>query len=182
LITHVDYTLKEAINNYQAAISNYSIFYYILVAVIVFGIIILINLNSKTSFYLTFISWIIAIISIFYYRGLDMFNHIDTIFNWHFYQNIFCYYWNIIIGLLIMHIVLHSSKHAIVTKFIIIFMYILTITNFVFSLYITNVVGNSLLLSVGNIASMIIIGNVLLFVIYIYLIVFKIVNINGNKK
>lgn len=182
MITYVDYSLAEVITQYKALLVNYPIIYYILGALVVFGLIILVNLNTKTSFSMTLISLVITIISIFYFRGIDMINHIDTIISSHFYQNIFFYYWNIIIGVLVMHIILNSKNSNTGTKFITLIFYILTLANLIYSFYITNVVGNNYTLVVGNINPIIVLGNILLFILYLYLIILKIVEACKKKR
>lgn len=182
MITYADFTFDEIIANYQASIISYPIFSYILVATILLGIIIFINIPNKTAFNLTLITNILLVVCIFYFRGLDMFNQITTIFNSYFYQNIFFYYWNVIIGMIVMNNAINNNKESKLTKFIIIVINILTITNLIFSLYITHILDNNLILLVGNIASMIVIGNIILFVLYLYVIMLKIVKTYKVKR
>jgi len=174
LITYIDYSISEALTYFKTLIINYPVIYYILGALVIFGILILINLGTRNGFIMTFISWIISLILIFYYRGLDMISYIDTIFNIHFYQNIFFYYWNVVVGILIMHFVINSKNDKLSKTFVVI-SYVLTITGVVYSFYISNIVSNNLMLVVGNIAPIIILGNILLFITYLYLIILKIV-------
>lgn len=181
MITYVDYSIQEAITYFKTLMFDYPIIYYILGAAIVFGIIIFININTRNAFIMTFMVEILALIAIFYYRGLDLIGHIDTIFNIHFYQNIFFYYWNVAIGLLIMHFVLNGKSDK-VTKLVILIPYILTITNLIYSFYISNIVGNNYTLVVGNISPIVILGNALLFITYLYLIIFKIVEACKKRK
>ena len=181
MITYVDYSISEAINQFKGLIVNYPIIYYIFLAAIVLGIIIMVNLNTKNAFYTTLVIELLALVFTFYYRGLDLIEYIDTIFNQHFYQNIFFYYWNVLIGLLIMHLFINGKSDK-VTKIIIILSYILTIANLIYSFYITNIVGNNYTLVVGNIAPIIILGNITLFVTYLYLIILKTVEACKKKN
>ena len=142
MITHIDYSISEAITQFKTLIFDYPIIYYFLGAAVVFGILILINLNTRNAFIMTFVVEVLAFIFIFYYRGLDLIGHIDTIFNIHFYQNIFFYYWNVIVGLLIMHFVLNGRSDKI-TKYIVLVSYILTIVNLAYSFYISKIVSNN---------------------------------------
>lgn len=181
MITHVDYSLIEAIMQYKDLVINHSFIFYLLGALIVFGFLIFINLNTKTSFIITLLSFIVVVGATFWYRGLDMFNHIDSIFNLNFYQNIFFYYWNVIIGTLIMHIVINGKSNS-TTKKIVLLFYVLTIANVAYSFYISSVVFNEYILVLGNIAPIIILGNVLLFITYFYLIILKLVEAYKKGK
>lgn len=182
MITYADYTFAEIIANYQSLISNYPIILYIVVASLVFGVIVLVNIPSSTAFGLTLTAWMGSIIGIFIFRKMDMINEITTIFNIHFYENIFFYYWNTIVGLLLMHMVIHNTKKSYLTKFITMVFFSLSISNLIFSLYISNIVGNDLLIVVGNIAPMIVVGNIIIFIFYLYLFIYKVVEFFKGKK
>ena len=174
MITYVDCTLKEVITAYRDLLSNYPFFFYILGISLILGMMIILTIPSKRAFTLTLVTTLISVISIFYYRGFDMFNQITSIFNKHFYQNIFFYYWNVIIGLILIHITVHETRRDKTFKIFMIIFYILTLTNFIYSLYITNIVNNNMLLVVGNIAPLIVVGNIILLIMYMYLILLKI--------
>lgn len=182
MITYADFTLSESIANYLKLLSDYPIFYYILGISIVLSLMVMLTLPSKRAFTITLITVIAIIIFTFYYRGLDMFNQITSIFNRHFYQNIFFYYWNTIIGLLLIHISIHEPSRDKVFKFIMSIFYFLILTHCLYSFYITNIVGNNLTLVVGNISPIIVIGNIILFVMYIYLLILKISNFYRKRK
>lgn len=182
MITYLDYTLEEAINLYQTLMFDYRFIYYILAATVVYGLIIFVNLNTKQAFIITFFTFVFSLLATFYFRGLDLIEHIDTIFNIHFYQNIFFYYWNVIIGILIMHIFINSSKTSTATKFIMLISLVLTLSNLIYSFYISNIVYNDFTLVVGNIAPMVIVGNIILFITYLYLIILKVVEFCSKKK
>ena len=181
MITYIDYSISEAITQFITLMFDYPIIYYFLVAAVVFGILIFINLNTRNAFIMTFVVEILVIIFSFYYRGLDLIGHIDTIFNIHFYQNIFFYYWNVIVGILIFHFVLNGKSDKI-TKMVVLVPYTLTIANLIYSFYISNIVSNNFILVVGNIAPIAILGNILLFITYLYLIILKIVEACKKKK
>ncbi len=182
MITYLDYTLEEAINLYQTLMFDYRFIYYILAATVVYGLIIFVNLNTKQAFIITFFTFVFSLLATFYFRGLDLIEHIDTIFNIHFYQNIFFYYWNVIIGILIMHIFINSSKTSTATKFIMLISLVLTLSNLIYSFYISNIVYNDFTLVVGNIAPIVIVGNIILFITYLYLIILKVVEFCSKKK
>lgn len=182
MITYLDYTLEEAINLYQTLMFDYRFIYYILAATVVYGLIIFVNLNTKQAFIITFFTFVFSLLATFYFRGLDLIEHIDTIFNLHFYQNIFFYYWNVIIGILIMHIFINSSKTSTATKFIMLISLVLTLSNLIYSFYISNIVYNDFTLVVGNIAPIVIVGNIILFITYLYLIILKVVEFCSKKK
>lgn len=182
MIAYLDYTLEEAINLYQTLMFDYRFIYYILAATVVYGLIIFVNLNTKQAFIITFFTFVFSLLATFYFRGLDLIEHIDTIFNIHFYQNIFFYYWNVIIGILIMHIFINSSKTSTATKFIMLISLVLTLSNLIYSFYISNIVYNDFTLVVGNIAPIVIVGNIILFITYLYLIILKVVEFCSKKK
>ena len=113
---------------------------------------------------------------------MDMFNQITTIFNINFYRNIFFYYWNVIVGLLLMHMTIHNTKKTHLTKFIAMMFFSLSISNLIFSLYMSHIVGNELIMVIGNIAPMIVVGNILIFIFYLYLFIYKVVEFFRGKK
>ena len=170
----LEYSLSEALSDYLQLISNYPAFYYVLLATVIFGVLIYINLDLKISFYITLLSSIALTCLTFYFRGLEMFNHLDSIFTWYFYQNIYFYYWNMIIAFIVMHTVLNSSKQTKCTKVIILPTYVILLTNLIFSFYITGSMRNMYLLVLGNISPMIAVGNLIALIMYIYLIVLRI--------
>lgn len=182
MITYADYTLLEIIKNYQSLISNYPIIVYIVVASLVLAVLVLINANSPTAYKLTFVSLIAAVIGIFVFRKMDMFNQITSVFNINFYRNIFFYYWNVIVGLLLMHMTIHNTKKTHLTKFIAMMFFSLSISNLIFSLYMSHIVGNELIMVIGNIAPMIVVGNILIFIFYLYLFIYKVVEFFRGKK
>lgn len=182
MIYELEYTIVDSFEYYVKLISEYSLFPYIIVASVVFAILIHINFGTGAAFYLTLVAWLLLIITTFYFRGLDMINHIDSIFSFTFYRNIFFFYWNSILGMFVIHKCLNSNQLLKATKQIILLFLILVLTNVIFSFYITGVVGNSLLMVLGNIYPMIIIGNIILVILYLYLIIYKIVSIVKNKK
>lgn len=177
MIYELEYTIAESLEYYISLILKYSVFPYIAVALIIFAILIHINFGTNGTFYLTLGAWILLIGTTFYFRGLDMINHIDSIFSFTLYRNIFFFYWNTILGMFIIHKCLNSNSLLKSSKQIILSFLVLISTNVIFSFYITEVVNNNLLLVLGNIYPMIIIGNLMLFLMYFYLIVLKIVTI-----
>ena len=56
----------------QNLISNYPIIIYIVAAALLFGIIVLVNIPSSTSYGLTLTAWIVSFIGIFVFRKIDM--------------------------------------------------------------------------------------------------------------
>lgn len=182
MITYADYTMSEIIANYQSLIGNYPFIIYIVVASLIFGIIVLVNGNNSMAYKLTSVAWIGSVIGIFVFRKMDMFNQITTIFDVNFYKNIFFYYWNVILGLLLMHMAIHRTKNTHLTKFISMIFFCFTISNLIFSLYISNIVGNELIMVVGNIAPMIVVGNIIVFIFYLYMFIYKVVEFFKGKK
>lgn len=182
MIYELEYTVAESLAYYLKLISSYPIFPCIIIVAIIFAILIYINFGTGVAFYLSLGAWILLIITTFYFRGLDMINHINSIFSFTFYRNIFFFYWNTILGMFIIHKCLNSTSLQNTTKQIILFFLVIVFSNVIFSFYITGVVWNELLLTLGNIYPMIILGNLVLFIMYLYLIVYKIVDIKKGRK
>ncbi len=172
----VHYTLAEALENYQQMISDYSVFLYIFLAISVFGILIWINKKTKTGFYLTLGSLLLLITMTFYFRKLEMFNYITTLFHGNFYKNLYFFHWNMIFCFLLMHIQISSKKITELTRGIVVVFFVLLATNVSFQLYMSDFVGNSRIMILGNTGSMIVVGNLLSFLLYVYLIIFYVVS------
>ncbi len=178
----IHYSLTEALENYHHLISDYSVFLYIFLAISVFGILIWINRKDKISFYFTLGAALLLIVMTFYFRRLELFNYIDTLFSGNFYKNLYFFHWNMIFCFIFMHVGLSSKKLTDFTKAIVIVFYVLLATNVTFQLYMSNVVGNSRLMVLGNTGAMIIVGNLISFLLYIYLFVYFVVSSVKKKE
>ncbi len=177
----VHFSLAEALESYQQLISDYSVFLYIFLAMIVFGFLLWINRKSSTTFYMTLGFLLLMIVMSFYFQGFGMFSHLDSFFSRYFYKNLYFYYWNMFFVFFLIHRLISSRKMPEVSKVIVIIFFIFLSTNNLFQFYMSDIVGGNYLLVLGNTAPMIIIGNVVSFVLYLYFIVFLIVDIVKKK-
>ncbi len=178
----VPYTLTEALENYQQMISDYSVFLSIFLAISVFGILLWINRKTKTGFYFTLGSFLLLTTMTFYFRKLEMFQYVTTLFHGNFYKNLYFFHWNMIFCFLFMHIQISSQKITELTRAIIIVFFVVLATNVSFQLYMSDFVGNSRIMILGNTGSMIVVGNLLSFILYLYLIVFYVVSYVKKRK
>lgn len=178
----VNYTLTEALENYQQMISDYSVFLFLFLAFSVFGFLLWINRKEKTTFYFTLGSLFLMIIMTIYFRKLELLTYITTIFTRNFYKNLYFYHWNMIVCFLLMHIQISSKKVTELTRFIVIVFFVILATNLSFQLYMSDYVGNSSIMVLGNTGSMIVVGNILSFLLYLYLIVFYVVSCVKDRK
>lgn len=177
----VHFSLTEALENYQQLISDYSVFLYIFLAMTVFGILLWINRKSSTTFYMTLGFFLLVVVMSFYFRRLEMFQHLDTLFSRYFYKNLYFYYWNMFVAFFVIHKSISSKRLTELTKFLSILFFIGLSANILFQYYISDVVGGDYLLTLGNTAPMIIIGNLTSFLLYLYLVVFVIVRYFKEK-
>jgi len=169
----IHYSLTEALENYHHLISDYSVFLYIFLAISVFGILIWINRKDKISFYFTLGAALLLIVMTFYFRRLELFNYIDTLFSGNFYKNLYFFHWNMIFCFIFMHVGLSSKKLTDFTKAIVIVFYVLLATNVTFQ---------PRLMVLGNTGAMIIVGNLISFLLYIYLFVYFVVSSVKKKE
>lgn len=140
--------------------------YDILIALII-GMIILVTLlilnkhNKKINYLIYSINLIlIVIISIYYMKDIISFKFSNPI------NNIYFYFFNSIIYLIIMGIVLNSKYKKI--NYII---YGISLINLLFSVFMTHYLSNQTLIVIGNIFPMIKFGNIIYFLYYIFLII-----------
>lgn len=172
----IEITLAEAISDYQQLINNYSAFYMIALAVIAFGMLLLLNMNTPVAYSMSSIAVLGIIAATFYFRGTEMINHIDSIFTRNFCLNIYFFYWNTIIATSIIHFVLNAKKQDKYTKIIAVLFFMILVINVIFSFYITGSLRNMYLMVLGNITPMIFIGNLVAILMYIYLIVIGVIS------
>ena len=140
--------------------------YDILIALII-GMIILVTLlilnkhNKKINYLIYSINLIlIVIISIYYMKDIISFKFSNPI------NNIYFYFFNSIIYLIIMGIVLNSKYKKI--NYII---YGISLINLLCSVFMTHYLSNQTLIVIGNIFPMIKFGNIIYFLYYIFLII-----------
>ena len=147
--------------------------YEVMIAIIISSIILTIMLilnrdNKKTKYIVSTINFVlIIIISIYYIKDIIKFNFTNPI------NNIYFYFFNSIIYLILMCIITFKTKYK-KTNYII---YGLSLINLLFSLFMTHYLSNSTLIVIGNIYPMIKFGNIIYIVYYIMLCIKFIVNI-----
>ena len=150
-----------------------SSFLSILISCVLFGFIIFLNKEKKTTKYIFIglnISFIILILYL-YFEGIMSFKYS------HPFKNIYVYYLNSIIYLILITIL---SKRIIHSKLGILF-YIFNLIGIFYSIYITIYLKNITIIVIGNIFPEIFFGNILIFINYIYMIIRKTIN-NRSKK
>ncbi len=174
-------TLTEALESYQQMISNYSVFSFILIAMVVVGILLWVNRNTSTTYYFTWGIFFLLVVMTIYFRRMELLDHIDTIFQADFYQNLYFYHWNMIFAFFLLHSQLSSHRISEVSKMLCLFFFIALSTNCVFQFFISDYVGNTPILVLGNTYSMIVVGDLLSFAFYLLVIVSHLVPYHPNK-
>ena len=150
-----------------------SLKYEVMIASIISSIILVMMLilnrdNKKTKYIVCTINFVlIIIISIYYIKDIISFNFKNPI------NNIYFYFFNSIIYLILMCVITFKTKYK-KTNYII---YGLSLINLLFSLFMTHYLSNSTLVVIGNIYPMIKFGNIIYIVYYIMLCIKFIVNI-----
>ena len=149
-------TLKLLLDSFK-----YDIFIAIIISMIVFSIILILNKdNKKTNYIVSLINLIlIIIISVYYIKDIITFKFSNPI------NNIYFYFFNSIIYLIIMSIILFKTKYKKVNYIF----YGLSLINLLFSLFMTHYLNNVTLIVIGNIYPMIKVGNIIYIVYYIFM-------------
>lgn len=163
---YLNYNLWKTFNLFLESIKDHTMMKIIIVCSLLYGIILYINKNNrKINYLILFVNMITLILIIYYYH-----NHLvsTVIFNY-FIHNIYFYFLNSIVYLMIITFILYKHK----SKLLIIH-YIINIIFISFSLFITSYVHNIPLITIGNIYPMIVFGNYLYFLLYLIIIVKKI--------
>ena len=145
----------------------------IIIGMIIFVILLIINKeNKKTNFIVGIINLLlIIIISIYYIKDIIKFNFSNPI------NNIYFYFFNAIIYLIIMSIISFKTKHK-KTNYII---YGLSLIFILFSLFMTHYLSNATLIVIGNIYPMIKFGNII-YIIYYILVCVSFIKCKLEKK
>ena len=141
---------------------KYDIFIALIIGMIILVILLMLNKNNKKINYLISVInlILIIIISIYYIKDIISFKFSNPI------NNIYFYFFNSIIYLIIMSIVLNNKYKKI--NYII---YGLSLINLLFALFMTHYLNNQTLIVIGNIFPMIKFGNIIYIIYYIFLIV-----------
>ena len=164
-------TLGEALKTYRDLIAEYSNFSYILLAMTIIGVLLWVNRKTSTTYYFTWGIFFLLIVMTIYFRRMELLEHIDTIFQADFYQNLYFYHWNMILCFYLLHSQLSSRRiNEVASAFCFLFFIALS-TNAVFQFFISDYVGNSSLLVLGNTYPMITVGNLLSFAFYLLILI-----------
>ncbi len=174
--------ITEAFEKYLQLISDYPVFLFLFLAMLVFGFLLWINRNTKVTYYLTFSALLLYLVVIAFTRRLELFQNITTFFHGNFYQNMYFYYWNMAIVGYFLHANISSRRVADPKKGISILFFIVLATNAIYQLYLSQVVHQNAILILGNTYPLILFGNLLAFLYYLYLIIYFFVFYKKVKK
>ena len=149
-------TLKLLLNSF-----NYDIFISIIISCIILTIIFIINSEKKIVKYIIIIINLILVFSIFYYYLSDIlaFKFNNPI------NNIYFYFFNSILYLIIMNIFTFCSRK----KYINFVFYGISLINILFSLFMTHYLNNITLIVIGNVYPMIKFGNIIYIIYYVFI-------------
>ena len=166
----INYHLNNAYDQYFEMIHDYPVFYTILIAMAILGVVFIANLESgSNNFKVTLAIEVLCVFFTLYHFGLDLFNHLDSSLNSNFLNNICFFFINANVCLAIVGSVFSASDMDYAFKFILSICYLLVLANLIFALYISYAINAEIFITVGNIAPMILIGNVLAIGVYIVL-------------
>lgn len=172
----LNYNIIETFKLFLTSL-KYNIMISIIISMIIFTILLIINKNNKkTNYIVSIINLIlIIIISIYYIDDIIKFNFSNPI------NNIFFYFFNSIIYLLVMSIIIFKTKYK-KTNYI---LYGLSLVNILFSIFMTHYLNNNTFIVIGNIYPMIKFGNIIYLFYYVFIvsiIIVKVINIKVYKR
>ena len=152
---------------------KYEVMIAIIISMIIFVILLIMNKeNKKTNYIVSIINLIlIVIISIYYVKDIIKFDFSNPI------SNIYFYFFNTIIYLVIMNIISFKTKHK-KTNYII---YGICLIFILFSLFMTLYLNNNTFIVIGNIYPMIKFGNII-YIIYYLLVCILFIKCKLEKK
>lgn len=142
---------------------KYEVFIAIIISMIIFTVLLILNKdNKKTNYIVCIINLILIIlISIYYIKDIITCNFSNPL------NNIYFYFLNIIIYLIIMSITVFKTKYKKVNYII----YGIGLINILFSIFMTYYLNNNTILVIGNIYPMIKFGNIIMLIYYLLIIV-----------
>ena len=158
----LNYNLIEAIKLLRNCF-KYEIFIAIILSCVLLTIIFIINKNKRKINYIILGINILLIFFISYFYIADIFTLKFT----NFINNIYFYFFNSIIYLIIISLIIIKTKYR-KTNYI---FYGLSLINILFSLFMTYYLGNINLIVIFNIFPMIKFGNILYFIYYAFVII-----------
>ena len=152
---------------------KYEVMIAIIISMIIFVILLIINKeNKKTNYIVSIINLLlIIIISIYYIKDIIKFNFSNPI------NNIYFYFFNSIIYLIIMSIISFKTRYKKANYII----YGISLIFILFSLFMTHYLSNSTLIVIGNIYPMIKFGNII-YIIYYLLVCISFIKCKLEKK
>ena len=158
----LDYNVIETFKLLGSAF-KYPIFYSIIIVSILLVIILIINKEKKITKYIVCGINLVLIVLICYF-------YLNQIFSFKFtspINNLYFYFFNSFIYLILMSIINFKTKYIKINYMI----YVLALINLLYSLFMTHYLNNINLIVIGNIYPMIKIGNIIYFIYYILLII-----------
>lgn len=158
----LNYNIIETIKQLKLCF-KYNMFYSIIISSILLIIILIINKDKKITKYILVGLNVLLIVLINYY-------YINLIFTFKFnnpINNMYFYFFNSIIYLILMSIINFKTKYKI-TNYV---FYGISLINILFSLFMTYYLNNVSIIVIGNIFPMIKFGNIIYFVYYGLLII-----------
>lgn len=164
---YLDYSIFKLFHLLFSAIINYKVFICIIISCIILSYIYWINRKNKIFDIVISVFNLILIVVIIKFYGHNLFSL--EIFN-HFNHNMYFYFLNSIVYLILTSIMLYKN----IIKKTSITIYSLSLVFLLFSLFMTIYLDNIHLIILGNIYPSIVIGNLLYIVYYLILIVRKI--------
>lgn len=152
---------------------KYGIFIAIIISMIIFVILLILNKdNKKTSYVVLTINLVLTIvISIYYIKDILTLKFSDPI------NNIYFYFFNSIIYLVIMSVISFKTKYKKINYII----YGLSLINLLFSIFMTHYLSNQTLIVIGNIYPMIKFGNIIYIIYYVSLLITIVIKIIKRK-
>lgn len=159
---YLNYNILKTLRLFLDCFIDHSMMWIILVCSIIIGFIIFINKNSKIINYIILvINMLLNLLIIYYYHNYLICNETFMYFT----HNIYFYFLNSIIYLIVISIYLWNNKSLILIHYLICFVFIS------YSLFMTLYLNNIHWIILGNIYPMIVLGNYLYFLFYGYLII-----------
>lgn len=168
----LNYNILETFKLFLNAF-KYDVFIAIIIGISVLVILLLLNKDNKKINYLIYsINLIlIVIICIYYLKDIISFKFSNPI------NNIYFYFFNSIIYLIIMSVVLNNKYKKINYT-----IYGISLINLLFSLFMTHYLSNQTLIVIGNIFPMIKFGSTIYILYYIFLVVIYIKRVFLTKR
>lgn len=151
---------------------NISAFGLITLAVIIYIVLLIINLERKEMNYVFIGVNAIIFLVLAINHGFDTINNIDSFFNTNILKNIYFYYLNSMIMLCLVTNALRNKRIEKSVKVFTIIIYGVSLINLFLVLYMSQIVHNNTILILGNTFPMFYFGNITNFVMYGILVLY----------